>query len=294
MKKVIVLALLVCVGILSRAQDSTRIFQNFDLCDSNTDLEHFPPGWSAYNVNGDQTWQCYSQYGVSNSRCLEINGYQAGANWANEDWLLTPRMNLSGYSGSIYLNFFSIWKYSGDSLHVMVSNNYTLGANPSTTGTWTELAHTGASFAGDTGVYYQFQVNLTAYKATPCFVGFKYTSTTSDGSRINIDSVYTTTTSITGGGGSHAAVANVNAENINLSVVANNSANELTVSFDVMAGNYSIELYDMVGRKIRKETFNAKEGAQLYSIQNCALIPGMYIVKLSNESSVGVAKVIAH
>jgi len=288
MKKVILLAFVTFLGMFAQAQDSTILFQNFNLCDSNIlSGEHYPPGWSAYNVLGDQAWQCYSQYGVNNTPCLEMNGYQSSANWANEDWLFTPRLNLAGYSGSIYVNFFALWKYAGDSLHVMVSHNYVAGYNPdSTVYTWTELSHTGV-MNSDTSVFHEFQVNLTPYKATPCFLGWKYTSTASDGSRWNIDSVFTSTTALTVNSG----VKTVSDDKLPLIIIGTATTDEIHLAFNVLAGNYSIELYDMVGRNVYNENIIAKNGEQQYTLHNCTLVKGMYIIKLANDSADGVTKV---
>ena len=282
MRKLFLLPLFVILALGVKAQDSTSLFQNFNLCDSNAQ-GYFPPGWSVYNVTGDQVWQCYSLYGMSNSPCLEMNGYASSSNWANEDWLFTPKLNLSSYS-SIYLNFYAIWKYAGDSLHVMVSNNYTIGSNPTTSGTWVELPHTG-SMAADTLTFHAFKVNLTPYKSTPCVVGFKYTSSTSDGSRWNIDSVFTS-------GLVESGVKNIEEQHLSLNTTGTSTTDHIALGINAAEGQYLLAVYDMVGRKIYSEILQIESGRQTYTITNQHLAKGMYVIKLSNESAAGVAKTI--
>ena len=297
MKKIILLAVFAIMATGVQAQDSTFLFQNFNLCDSTlsgaagTVGEHFPPGWSSYNVLGTtQNWQCYSKYGLGNSPCFQINGYQGGADNANENWLFTPKLDLHTYS-TIKFNFYANYYYAGDSLHIMVSHNYSGAGDPNASGvTWTELTHTGImqyDTAYNTNIYMAFQCDLAPHKSTPCYVAFKYTSTTSDGSRWDLDSVFTS-----GIGGGPSGLTNINEEKLSLKVIGTSTSDKITLGCDVAEGKYNLAIFDMVGRKLYDETINAQAGEHTYSINNINLAKGMYVVRMSNENSFGVAKTV--
>ena len=95
-------------------------------------------GFTAYNVTGAQEWTINSQYGYV------MSGFADNASHVNEDWLISPAMNLNqvtsatlsfeharGPAGSITVGiaekYYTVW----------VSSNYTSG-NP-TSATWTEI-----------------------------------------------------------------------------------------------------------------------------------------------------------
>lgn len=48
--------------------------------------------FTAVNVTGQQNWHCNPQYGYT-----LMNGYSNGQSYENEDWLLTPELNLENY-----------------------------------------------------------------------------------------------------------------------------------------------------------------------------------------------------
>ena len=94
-------------------------------------------GFTIYNVLGDQIWNLQTQYG------MVISGFANSRNYQNEDWLISPAMNLTGKTNvvltfdhargpaasmSVPLTGFTLW----------ISNNYTDGA-PSTAA-WTQLS----------------------------------------------------------------------------------------------------------------------------------------------------------
>jgi len=293
MKKIILLPLfaMLCAG--AQAQDSTALYQNFNLCDSNAAGEHFPPGWSAYSVIGSQEWKCYDEYGVNNSACLQMNGYEGGSDNQNENWVFTPKLNLSGYTGSIYMSFAAQYFYAGDSLHIMVSSNYTSG-NPDASGTtWTELSHYGVmqwDTSYNTDIFWEFQVNLTSFKSSPCTVAFKYTSSDTTGSRWDIDSVVTTTTAI--GTIPSTGIANIAAEKLPVTVIGFSTPNEVNVGFSANPGQYDLAIFDLMGRKVYSRNVVSNGNYEVLPVNDLQLVSGMYILKIGNENNYGLAKFV--
>ncbi len=92
--------------------------------------------FTAVSVSGDQAWKFDSRYGAV------MSGYADNRSYANEDWFISPAMNLAGKS-NVKLSFEHARGPAGSmnvglsNYTVWVSNDYNSGA-PSTA-TWTEI-----------------------------------------------------------------------------------------------------------------------------------------------------------
>lgn len=82
-------------------------------------------GFVAYNVSGEQVWSSDSKYGA------KMSGFADGSSHANEDWLISPVLDLSGKSGVNIMFEHAINKGDLANLktnHTLwVSDNYTDG-----------------------------------------------------------------------------------------------------------------------------------------------------------------------
>lgn len=89
--------------------------------------------FTAVSVSGSQTWTLDS-YGYA-----KITGFVSPTNYANEDWLISPSINLTDYSAA-NVSFTHITRYGTNATDftLWVSDNYTDGL-PSTA-TWTQIA----------------------------------------------------------------------------------------------------------------------------------------------------------
>ncbi|MBU3677154.1 MAG: hypothetical protein FGM54_08265, partial [Chitinophagaceae bacterium] len=63
--------------------------EDFYTCVGNT----LPPGWYKYSILGNEAWQCNTTGYAGNG--IGINGYSNGNNNVNEDWLISPFLDLS-------------------------------------------------------------------------------------------------------------------------------------------------------------------------------------------------------
>ncbi len=140
--------------------------------DFTSDLGSF----TAYNVNGPQEWE-WANY---DNGCAVMSGYDGSDN-ANEDWLVSPQINLSEKSNVTMVIREAInYINSHDDMKVLVSTNYDGTSDPSTQGTWTELS----GFNRPTGNSWDFvssgDIDLSTYDGeSSFFIAFKYISTTS-------------------------------------------------------------------------------------------------------------------
>lgn len=168
-----------------------RKASDLKLTDGRQFIEDFTTGigaWNRESVMGNEIWTG-SSYG-NPSFCATISGY-AGGNKNNEDWLISPSINFTNKTVG-KLIFDSATKYSGNSLQVYISTNYTSGV-PSAA-TWTLVP---ASFAAVNSNFVwansgQIDISTFAANQSNVRVAFKYTSTTSAAATWELDNVLIT------------------------------------------------------------------------------------------------------
>ncbi len=141
--------------------------------------------WSAFSVVGAEVWTYSSTFGNPGGM-MKMSGYNV-TNKANEDWLISPSLDLSSNSTAT-LSFDNAYKFTGNAIQVYVSNNYTAG-NPNAA-TWTALnptLSTGNYVYANSG-----PLDISSFTGAGnnnVHVAFKYTSTTSAASTWEIDNV---------------------------------------------------------------------------------------------------------
>ncbi|MES2774109.1 MAG: choice-of-anchor J domain-containing protein [Bacteroidota bacterium] len=147
---------------------------NFNTC---TNLGVPGAGFIAYSVVGAQAWNC-TTFGQNTSNGVNMNGFSGGSQ-DNEDWLISPPLDLSGFSLPV-LSFYSRGEFSGLPLELLVSTNYSGTGNPNAA-SWTKL---NADFpvAGSNVWTLSDNINLNAYKAFPkVYIAYKYISSPTQG-----------------------------------------------------------------------------------------------------------------
>ena len=135
--------------------------------------ENFDDGlgtWTPYDVSGDQEWY-QSSYG--DRTFAKMSGYDGGPH-ANEDWLISPMMNLATYQ-SVTFNFSSATKYDGNHLQLFYSTDYDGSGNPNDF-TWTEITDQAQWSDGNYSWVESGDVSLNNYLADNFYLAFKYTS----------------------------------------------------------------------------------------------------------------------
>lgn len=92
--------------------------------------------FSTYNAEGTQTWGWRSVYGAV------ISGYQSSAAYPNEDWLVSPALDLSGNSAAT-LNFEHAVNYAGSETDLLQNHTLWITDSYNTTqapaSNWTKL-----------------------------------------------------------------------------------------------------------------------------------------------------------
>jgi Bacterial Ig-like domain/Ig-like domain CHU_C associated len=166
---------------------SSDIFNvNFNTCTG-----ALSDGFTQYSVTGPQVWAC-TTFGrgatptASAPSGVQINGFASGSNIINEDWLISPSLNLVSTTFPL-LSFYSRTAFNGPPLKLRVSTNYTGSGNPALA-TWTDLSGNFPSQTSDVWTLSQ-NINLAAYKTANTYIAFVYNSTDDDGARWTLDDI---------------------------------------------------------------------------------------------------------
>jgi Family of unknown function (DUF5689) len=145
--------------------------------------------WTNFSVTGAEIWAYSSTFGNPGGM-VKMSGFN-GSNKANEDWLISPVQNLSQLATAT-LTFDNAYKFTGNAIEVLISNNYSGTGSPAAAGvTWTTLS--GAILSAGNYVWASSgALNINSFTGAGnqnVYVAFKYTSTTTAASTWEIDNV---------------------------------------------------------------------------------------------------------
>lgn len=129
--------------------------------------------FTAVNVSGAQVWNADTQY-----KCMKMSAYKDGSSVANEDWLISPAINLNKTSTLTFEQAFGPYNKSMDNANklytVWVSNNY---SGDVTAATWTQVT---INYPAESGwAFSNAQAALPAM-GTQAHVAFKYKNADGD------------------------------------------------------------------------------------------------------------------
>lgn len=142
--------------------------------------------WQAVSVKGDEVWAIDAVHGNPGA-CAKMSGYNGG-NKENEDWLISPKIDLTGLTAA-NLSFDNAKNYTGNDMEVLISKDFTGSGSPSAA-TWTTLNYTKSS--GSFAYIGSGTVSLSSVVGNKVYIAFKYTSTTSGSATWEIDNVKVT------------------------------------------------------------------------------------------------------
>ncbi len=231
-----------------------------------------------YSKVGAQNWRC-TKFGHLDTNAAVVNGF-SGGNLANEDYLISPPLNLSAMSKP-NVHFWSKVRFGANTTkELLVSTNYT-GGDP-TLATWDPLA---TSFAGlDTTYKVYGSYNITPYKTNTMHIAFKYVSTTTDADEWSVDDINITDGVPTG-------LQSVSLNNTQLSVLGTAENGKLHMILNTEnAANYHLQIIDMNGRALHNTQLNANAGVNNFNIDIPAISSGLYFVKITNGHSSAMVK----
>ena len=150
--------------------------------------------YMTYDLLGDQSWEI--DYSTA-----KMTGYVNGTNYANEDWLISSPVEITGVSDA-KMTIVYIGRYFtniNDEVTIWASTNYTWGSDP-TTATWTQLATT-LTEGTNWNNFLTAEIPLTEYVGRIVTFAVKYVSSDSKAGTMEIQSMCIEEGSAGGGGG---------------------------------------------------------------------------------------------
>lgn len=154
------------------------LHESFNSCTT-----QWPSGWTAFSISGSQNWTCTTS-GYDSSG-VQMNGYSNGNYYANEDWLISPKVQINSYYKP-ELRFMSRTKYTGQTLQLYYSQNYSGTGDPNTA-SWTALSYPFPAMNSDE--WSQSDFDLSAIKSNAFYLAFKYVSSNASASYWRLDEI---------------------------------------------------------------------------------------------------------
>lgn len=239
--------------------------------DFETSLEPF----TQVSITGEQEWKKAT---YNNNSYAYMNGYVSG-NKENEDWLITPALNLDT-AENIMVSFRTAKNYTGPDMKVMISSNFagTYTAAGIAAATWTDIT---SQFELSTGGYNwnaSGEYALSSYSGK-VYIAFVYTSTTEGAAGWEVDDFLVT------GYVKSTGVEQPATSEFRLYPVPARS--ELFI--DHAARVERADLYDLSGRL---HLSVANTGTTRMRLNVGHLTPGIYLVRFSTPEGPVVSKFV--
>jgi hypothetical protein len=153
--------------------------KNFD------DGDVFSGGWMTYKVTGEIDWETSSAGGAATDYGV-ISNYEDGANYATENWLISPEIDLTAGDSPV-LNFDNAYSYMGTALELYACTDYDGVSDPNSSGSWVPLS---AVWSGGSFVWVNSgDVSLEGVISSTTRIAFKYEGSASDGSTWELDNI---------------------------------------------------------------------------------------------------------
>ncbi len=253
-------------------------------------------GWLIYSIALGAPlaciWQCTATDGRPTITSTPTPGVActntySGTFYLDTSYLLAPKLDISGETGSVYLHYDSKTAYFhlGGRFQIFISTDSIF--HVSSPGTEITSFVTPAIGPGDSSGWVSHEVDLTPYKSVPFYVAFRYGADASSGNIWFLDNINTSDSSYT------LALPGKQQTVLPIKFAGTGSSSQVNVNFGAIApGVYNLALIDLPGRDIFKAALNINEGTTSYDITGLNLHPGMYIIKMSGTNSYGAAKVM--
>lgn len=139
------------------------------------DFEGSLGSFTMYSVEGPQIWGWASFDGG----CVVMSGFVNPDRFPNEDWLISPAINLSSHAGTKFnfrqaANFVSSeWEF----LEVYVSSDYDGTSNPSQQGSWTLMSVPNMPSGSNWNFVDSGDIDISAYDGQQeVYIAFRYRS----------------------------------------------------------------------------------------------------------------------
>ncbi len=237
--------------------------------------------FTAYSEVGGQNWRC-TTFGNGDTNAVRMNGGTGPTTtFDNEDWLISPPLDLSAMSMPL-LEFYSKIRFSGtNSKELLVSGDYSGTGSPAAAN-WTAIQIPNWS-ALDT-VWRKFSpIDLTSYKSSNFHLAFKYVSaSTGTADEWTIDDV-----KITEGA---TAVTSWTKEELEVTVLGDAHASLNLLFASSKERNMKYQVVELGGRAVAKGNIQVLGGTANQVIALPSLAAGMYFLEVHNAEGKALVK----
>ena len=222
-------------------------------------------GWTFVSTEGNKPWSVNT---YNDNKYAYANGY--GDNGNNEQWCVSPALNLSYYD-EVTLTFRNAKNYLGPDLELLFSSDYD-GHHPATA-SWQPLEFNksnGGFVWAESGA-----ISLHELRGTRCYIAFRYTSNLDEGASVwEVDDIL-----ILGTGYDDIVetTMDVNIWNYNNEFFVDNHT----------GGDVEMTVFDLLGHQVLAKTIN--EGTVRFTH---SLSRGMYVVMMQNNTGNKTIKTI--
>ena len=227
--------------------------------------------FTAYSSLGDgQVWEPREFDG---KMFAQMNGFDGGIQ-DNEDWLISPALDMDVYSDEI-LTFENASNFNGPDLEVMVSTDYDGSSDPNTA-TWTDLSENVTWSGGGYEYVLSGELDLSAFTGTGYFA-FKYISNADvEGKLWQIDSVVV----------SASILSNIDEAAQTEQLISQPVVQGDQLSFEVLLEQKAMDfaIYALEGRQLLQFSNNAYQNTINLPIANLAA--GMYVLHAKSERGI--------
>lgn len=218
--------------------------------------------FTAYNVKGEQEWTTGAYQGMTYAK---MSGYANQTNNENEDWLISPDLLNGSTCNEMEIGFMNAYKYNGDPLKVLYTENYDGVSNPNNF-SWNDIT---GNFEWSEGEFAWVSTTYTMENMqdmSHIFIAFKYTSTTAASSTWEIANVMIYAQGYTSVGENSTTSFNL---------YPNPASSRISISAEK---DCEIQITDMAGRIVM--AVNAVEGENNINVAD--LESGVYFVRMND------------
>jgi hypothetical protein len=228
--------------------------------------------WEQISVAGDQVWDRDNTFGIGDTPCAKMSGFEGGSSYINEDWLISPMVDVGIEWEDEQLIFHSAAGYSGLPLMVRVSTDYDGQGDPYTA-TWNDL--TDQVIWPEPDPFWQWTnsgiIDIEAFGENVLHIAFVYESTDQESTTWEVDDITVRAKFVVG----------INeVSGINNPAIYPNPGNGI---FNIQSQNpvSEMEVFTVTGSMV----YQIKMNEPINQINLSHLEAGLYFVKMKDEIS---------
>lgn len=239
-----------------------------------------------FNNQGTKIWRCITS-GHNDAAAVAINaGIAAGASDINEDWLISKLpFDFSAMTNPV-LGFWQKRRFEGTVTRtIKLSTNYISGTNPSNAA-WTILQTQDISVAPAADVWSQVKdIALGDFKMVPFYLAFTYSCSDGGAYELSYDDIKVEERTV--------GIYTPSHEIFGLKVLGEATSDRITLGVYLKnKGELNIQIYDMAGRVAYRKNISGQTGYQQIVLNETNVHPGIYVIRVLNESNIATVKTV--